>query len=303
MPFTRRALLGRAAAAAAAPALARGKAAGALLPREDEPAAGRATPRAEPAASPLRLPPLPPGSRPFAPGEVLRYAVTFQGFTAGEATLAVLGPATIGPQSGLLVRYTADSRGIVAAFYRLHDRVEALLDPLFLFTRRYESWIEQGRRRRHRIVTFDPAAKRYVRTEEGGDTTTGPLDRDVVDGLGLVYHLRVKPLQAGARLTVPVFRRREAALVTLGAAGPVTVSTPAGRFETLEVKPAAPEGPRPRASGDDGGLLGGTATIWFTTDPRRIPVRLAGSGKAGSIEARLTAIELPTVRAGEGKIP
>jgi Protein of unknown function (DUF3108) len=291
--LTRRALLAQtlAAAALAAPA------AGAILPREDDAAAGRSPARTPtPGAG---YPPLPSGARPFSPGERLRYAVAFEGISAGEAMLAVVGPSAIGPRAGLLVRYTGGTRGVAARVYRLQDRIDALLEPRRLFTHRYESWSVQRNRRRHRVVVFEPEARRFVRTEEGGDTTTGPLEGEAVDSLGLVYHLRVQPLEPGGRIVIPVYRRQEVTAVTFSVTGPETIDTPVGRFATLQVQPVA-TAPDPRAgragaepTSGDGGLLGGSASMWFTSDARRLPVRLVGTARFGSIDARLADLELP----------
>jgi hypothetical protein len=241
--------------------------------------------------TPLPYPPLAAGSRPFAEGEHLVYAVDYQGIRAGGATLTVIGPTQVDDLSGLLVRYTAETRGLVAKFYRLEDRIETLLDPLFLFARRTETWSRQRSRYRHRIVTFDPRAGRFVRREIPGDTIAGPLATPVVEGLGLVYHLRVKPLAPGGRLTVPIYRKQEITAVTFEARGPVLVSTPVGRFETLEIRPVEADG---RSTEDNGGLFGGQGTIWLTTDARRMPVRLAGSAAVGSLDARLREVRVPS---------
>ncbi|HEY8370085.1 MAG TPA: DUF3108 domain-containing protein [Thermodesulfobacteriota bacterium] len=281
MRVTRRTLLGGLGAALAWP----GAAGAAILPREDDAAKGQVV--REPARpTPPPYPPLPAGSRPFADGESLEYEVEYQGISAGDASLTVLGPTTVDGLSGLLVRYTAQTRGLVARFYRLDDRIESLLDPLFLFTRRTETWSQQRSRYRHRVVRFEPGAGRFVRREIPGDTITGPLDTPVVDGLGLVYHLRVKPLAPGSRLTVPVYRKQEVTAVTFEARGPVLVGTPAGRFETIEIFPVEADG----RSTEEGGLFGGRGRIWLTTDERRVPVRLAGSAAVGSLDARLRQV-------------
>ncbi len=285
MGLTRRGLLGGAAAAVAWPAAARA----AILGREDDAAAGRAEPKpARPTAAPY--PPLPPGSRPFAAGENLAYTVEYQGIEAGDATLTVVGYTSVDDLTGLLVRYTGETRGLAARFYRLEDRIETLLDPLFLFARRTETWSQQRSRFRHRITTFDSQTARFVRREIPGDTITGPLESPVVEGLGLVYHLRVKPLAPGAHITVPIYRRQSVVPVTFGASGPVLVETPVGRFETIEVKPVKEAG----RDTEEGGLFGGHGAMWFTNDARRIPVRLVGSVRYGSIEARLREVDVAT---------
>lgn len=264
------------------------------------PAPGRPGAGAGPSGAPTPPPhpALPEGARPFAPGEQLRYEVDWSGIGAGEATLEVVGPAGIGGQSGLLVRFVAESNRFVSFFYRLHDRHESLLDPLFLFSRRYEAWIEQGRRRRHRVVVFEPEAGRLTRTEaSSGEAATLPLDGPAVDGLGLLYHLRARALEPGSRLAVPIYRKQEVRLVTIEAIGPVVTETPAGRFETVELRPVdeAENGGR-NGDANGGGFFGGASLrIWLTTDRRRLPVRLAGSARRGSIDARLAEVRIPPV--------
>lgn len=296
MGLTRRRFLGQALGTVGLPAAVPAG----LLPRDGDDASTAATgparggPEGSTEAGGALYPPLPDGVRPFSAGEVLRYAVDYEGLRAGEAVLEVVGPTTVGGKSGLLVRYTAESRGLVRVFYRLSNRVESLLDPLFLFTRRYEAWLAEGTRRRHRVVVFEPEERRFRRIGPGDEVATGPLESDVVDGLGLVYHLRARPLEPGGRLAVPLYRKEAVTLVTLAAGGAVRTDTPAGRFETTEVRPS---GRSAGGSERGGGLFGADVSMWFTTDRRRLPVRLSGSAKHGSIDARLTSVRVPPVEA------
>jgi hypothetical protein len=286
MPLTRRRLAALALMAAAAPQ----QAAAQFIGRED----GTEPPPAGARPSPgVVVPPLRPGAEAFAPGETLHYSVAFEGITAGQAKLVVVGPSTIEGRDGLLVRYTGETRGIARRIYRFEDRIDALLEPPGFFTHRYESWSLQRNRRRHRIVTFEPEAGRFVRREESGSVMTGAIAGEVVDGLGLVYHLRARPLASGGQVTVPLYRKQGVTRVTFGVTGPETIDTPAGRFQALRVRPVRTESSSEGNATSDGGLFGGSGSMWFTSDPRRLPVRLVGSARYGSIEARLTQLDLP----------
>jgi hypothetical protein len=285
MPLTRRRLAGLAVLAAMAPQ----QAAAQFIGRED----GTEPPPAGARPSPAVVPPLRPGAEAFAPGEALHYSVAFEGITAGQAKLVVVGPSTIDGRDGVLVRYTGETRGIARRIYRFEDRIDALLEPPAFFTHRYESWSLQRNRRRHRIVTFEPEAGRFVRREESGSVLTGAIGGEVVDGLGLVYHLRARRLAPGDQVTVPLYRKQDVTRVTFGVTGPETIDTPAGRFEALRVRPVRTESGKEGNATSDGGLFGGSGSMWFTSDARRLPVRLVGSARYGSIEARLTELDLP----------
>jgi len=61
-----------------------------------------------------------------------------------------------------------------------------------------------------------------------------------------------------------------------------TIGTPAGTFQTVVVEPKMLAG---SIFKDEG-----TMTIWFTNDPRHIPVRIRSELKVGSITANLRGI-------------
>jgi hypothetical protein len=200
---------------------------------------------------------LAPMSVPFAPGERLEYEVRFGIFRVGHATMEVLGIDTIRGEPVYHVVFAIRGR---ALFYSMLDTLESWFSVHDLTSRRFvQDNRENGSRYYHRYEIF-PALGYYI--QDGKDTL--PTTAQPLDDASFFYFSRTVPLQVGRTYEYPRYFKPDRNPVTLQVLSEDSVSTPAGRFATIAVRPVF----------KSRGLFaeGGRAQVYLLADSTRIPV-------------------------------
>jgi hypothetical protein len=149
-------------------------------------------------------------------------------------------------------------------FARVDDRFRSWLDTESLITRRFEQKQHEVKYKRHRVLEFYPAERRWVRSNGpgGGEMTTDePLDE-----VSFLYFVRTLPLDVGSTYTFDRYFKPEGNPVVLRVDRKERIEVPAGTFDTIVVRPVI----------KTGGLFreGGEAEVYFTDDDRRILVQM-----------------------------
>ena len=143
---------------------------------------------------------------PFAPGERLVYAVTWDGpagpLEAGDVTFEVEAPPAAGGHRFAVGARTAPW---VARFFEADDRFTTTTDdalrPLL-----HERRIREGRRALDQRVVYDPAA-RSAQPQHGDGQPSGPPLRvwpEARDAVAALFYVRTLSLEPGGRVTVPI---------------------------------------------------------------------------------------------------
>jgi hypothetical protein len=156
----------------------------------------------EPAAP---VPP-PPGPAPFAPGERLVYAVTWDGpagpLEAGDVTFEIEAPPAAGRQRFAVGARTAPW---VARFFEADDRFTTTTDDAFRPVL-HERRIREGRRALDQRLVFDPAARSAQPQTADGQPSGPPLRvwPEARDAVAALYYVRTLALTQGGRVTIPI---------------------------------------------------------------------------------------------------
>ncbi len=242
--------LGAAAALAGAPALA---------PQD---------PPAHPAAA-ARDP-----AHPFAPGERFEYDVKLGIFRVGRASMEVLPEDTVRGEPVYHVVFVVRGRAI---FYSMNDSLSSWFSVRDLTSRRFVQDNEENGKPRYRRYEIHPGQGYYVRN----DRDTAATVREPLDDASFFYFARTLTLEVGHSYDFPRYFIPDRNPVTLQVLGRDTIQTPAGRFATIAIRPIF----RSR------GLFsqGGQATIWFSDDAARIPVRIRSRLSVGTLDMSLRA--------------
>jgi hypothetical protein len=242
-----------------------------------------ATPR-EAAASPAPV--------PFGPGERMEYRVSVSILgSPGGATIQIAGIDTVRQHPTYRIQF--DLQG-GTFFARVDDTFRSWLDTESLITRRFEQRQHEVKYKRHRILEFYPAERRWVRSNGpgGGEMITDePLDE-----VSFLYFVRTIPLEVGTTYTFHRYFKPDGNPVVLRVLRKEHVKVPAGEFDTIVVQPVI----------KTGGLFreGGEAEVYFTDDERRILVQMTSKVSIlGHIKLQLTSYRSGTLLADEADAP
>lgn len=226
-------------------------------------------------------------SPPFAPGETLRYNVTWSVFPAGQvvATLKQLGN---GPDDAYEVDTSAHSTGFVSLLFSIDNHYRSVFDPATLCSRQIDKTINEGRRRKQTHITFDSARRIAILNEIDLSKPTHPVKHAtnsipgcVEDIVTAFYYLRRQPMYVGERIQLPVNDGSQTHEVIVDVQQRARLQTPLGPRYALRVEP--------RALGDlykkKGRLL-----IWFSDDRQRLPLRIKAMLLVGAITGTLVSV-------------
>lgn len=203
----------------------------------------------------------------------------------GEASLAVEGRESV--DGTVAYRLALEMRGGIPLVYRMDDRKVSWVATGPLRTLRYEEHLRQGDYRRDRKCRMRPEEGRYscYREDEGGrwrpieDEQDVPMPEAALDEVSFLYLVRGLPLEVGRTYRFDRLYERDGNPVVLEVLRRETVRVPAGRFETIVVRPII----------ETGGMFGdeGRAEVYLTDDDRRLIVKIASTMEVGRIDMLL----------------
>ena len=211
-------------------------------------------------------------------GERLTYDISWLNILAGTAVMEVQPDGTADRSRAKLVT-TAQSRPAISKFFPVDNRVESefdLRDPAAaaygLPSSRRE---EQGRHRVH----LSPCEGTVTAVRQG-TTETVPIPAGTQDLISCLYYVRNQlPMTPGASLMLNVYHDKKNRQVEVRVENIEMLEGAWGRAETAQVVVIMPFK----------GLFinKGNIRVWFTTDERRIPVRMKAKVIIGAIVADL----------------
>jgi hypothetical protein len=214
----------------------------------------------------------------FPNGTTFEYKGEWRIFDAGVVTLRM--DAAGGQQR---IVGTADSTGVVAKLFRVHDVFETFFDARSFCSLQMTKHVEEGSRIREINLRFDNAKKKSIldqKVPSTGETKHAENDTpgcvtDVVSGIFYIGSLKLEP---GMSYVFPMNDGGKTVDVRLQVEGRESIKTDAGTFNTVRVKP---EGVTGKSS----------IQIWYTDDAAHIPVRLRSKAFWGTLTMSLKRID------------
>lgn len=190
-------------------------------------------------------------------------------------------------------RTSLEVEGSIPLVYRMDDRQVSWIATDPIRSLRYEERLREGSYRRDRVYRLDQEQGRYTRYDRRDgewrpveEETGVPMPEQALDEIAFLYLVRTLPLEPGRSWSFERYFEEDGNPVELEVLRREKVRVPAGRFETVVVRPTI------RA----GGLFGeeGRAEVYLSDDDRRIVVKIESRMKAGRADFVLT-----DYRAGE----
>lgn len=248
--------------------------------------------------------PPPPGPPPFAIGETLTYAVSWDGpagrVSAGQVELAVEAPSSGASAAGASDAASGASAGAAAASapdeaYRFRVRAKTAdwiskffeADDQFvtlatsgLMPVTHERRLREGRRRVDQTQVYD-AAEGVVRV--AGDPDRPPLRvwRHSRDPVSAFFYLRTLALQPGTQLQIPVNDNGRNLLLDLRVEQVERIRVAGRDVEALRLTPVLRQRvPRRQPP---------AITVWLSRDGRQIPLAAEVSAGFGDVRLELSS--------------
>jgi hypothetical protein len=219
---------------------------------------------------------------PFAVGETLSYDVSWSStLTAGTATLRV---AEKKPSYNSVAYYIVSEgrpSALVSKLYTLYYKVDSLLDVYTLLPQRASLYSEEGKRHRMKSTMFDHRKK----TAEYQVETRTVVKKNVAisgvsqDPLGAMFVLRSIPLKPGEKITMPICDNGANYKMLIEAGPSESIRTGAGPIEAQRLN-LTPQGADVGARG---------LTLWLSTDPAHVPVKMSAQLAVGSFVLTLAS--------------
>lgn len=216
----------------------------------------------------------------------------------GEARLAVEARERVDGSNAY--RLALEIEGGVPMLYRQNDRQVSWVTTDPMRTLRFEEHLRQGDYRRDRLCRMDQEAHSYscFRQGEGGewapigDLQDRPMPEAAVDEVAILYLVRGLPLGVGETYRFDRLFERDSNPVRIEVLRRETVRVPAGRFETIVVRPVF----------RSGGLFGeeGRAEVFLADDERRAIVKIESSMRLGRIDLLLKEYRAPDDALADG---
>jgi hypothetical protein len=236
------------------------------------------------AAPSCGLPSLATGDHPWKTGETLGYDLALLGAVkTGTMQLSVERPM---PGGIVPLRARAKTTQTAASLRPFTGVALSWIDPATLLPERYRDEADEGGVHKVSDAQIKPARPELVIEYRYGDTagkTAYPRERDVLDALSTIYYLRAARLVPGERLCFDlVANRRFWRLEATVAAKREKVETPAGKFDTVRVDATTRRADRPEDRARP-------IHLWFSTDPRHLPVAIVSEIDLGPVSATLAS--------------
>ena len=219
-------------------------------------------------ATPLSAPAHVRAAVPFGFGERADYGVKYGPFSVGRASTEVFRLDTLRGREAWHILFHV--RGGVPGF-RVDDRMESWMDSETLASLRFRQDMNEGSHERERVFEIYP--ERGVFTEnqkEAQPTVKLPLD----DG-SFLFFIRSIPLEVGKEYSFDRYFRPDRNPVRIVVLRKETITVPAGKFETIVIRPII----KARGVFSEGGR----AEVWLTDDSRRLMVQMKTHMKLGSL--------------------
>jgi len=240
---------------------------------------------ARPAAAQRPIPVLqpPPGNFEYPQHQTLTYSVDWRVFTAGT-TVFHLDRAG----DDLKITATADSVGAVNLLFPVADNFQSGFSVKTGCSTGFNKQIQEGRRKIASELSFNYEHGRQAQNERNlvkGTAThkEANIPACVTDSLSAIFYTQSQTLMPGQTVYFPLADSIHTVTVGMKVEDREEIKTPAGTFQTVKVQATADEGVVKNR---------GTIRIWYTDDPRHIPVQMQASQFFwGTITFHLQSIE------------
>jgi hypothetical protein len=216
-------------------------------------------------------------------GERLVYEGRFGPATLGDAEILVVGVDSIRGREALHVRFRLTSSPFLL---KINNIMESWFTLDSLTSLRFIQDNEEGRNHRYNRYEIHPDSGFYRQFDDSLATvpdTTAETIANPLDDAAFFFFVRNLPLEVGDRYELHRYFKPDRNPVVLEVLRREVLEVPAGRFNTIVL--------RPLIRGNGIFREGAEGEIWLTDDPLRRVVQIRSRFSFGRITLRLVRIE------------
>jgi len=225
----------------------------------------------------------------FADGERLRFKLGWSLFTVARAELTTV-PAMYRGNEALQVRLRARTNAFADAFYKVRNLSVSWITREVGASLLYAAQQSEGGDKRNTQAVFDPAelTAYYENFHKDEVRDPVPILPGTFDPLGIVLFVRTLDFEVGDRLVIPSSNGKEFFFTVVHVVDKVTRRFAFGKEEAFVLEPDIK---------DLGGVFkrspDGYIRFFFSTDERKLPLRMESKVAVGRFWAELTDVESP----------
>ena len=198
---------------------------------------------------------------------------------AGIATMAVVEHESHEGRAQIQLNLVARSSPVVTKFYPVDNRVSSIIDVESFLPRHMTFARREGKRSNDFDYTFRHS-EGMVTSVKDGKSAELPIPADAQDAISCLYYVRkVLPMVPGASLVMNVHHDNKNYKLEVRVEALEMLKGSWGKQQTARVLVVMPF---------QGIFLNeGNIRVWFTTDDRRVPLRMKAKVLIGSVFAEL----------------
>lgn len=233
-----------------------------------------------------------PAKDPFRVGEKVTMEVSYFSVVAGDMTIETRGFAEVNGRKSYRFAGTAKSTSVFAMFYAIDDWFETFVDFETLVPVSYALHVKETKQLRevrtlfdwvaHKARYFDKKINEEQKLEEKNEEWDIPSFSQNV--FSVVYYLRAFDLKPGFKTQIRVAHEGKNLVLSAEAVRKEKISTAAGDFNTIVLKPTISLDGKFTPMGD--------VFVWLTDDDRKMIVRIESKIKIGKVVGVAKAIDL-----------
>ena len=218
-------------------------------------------------------------THPFTVGEKLIYSAGFQLLSAGQATMELELDSLHG-HPYLHITSTTKTNSILDVLYKVRDRIEVWIDPEYFFLRKVVKQIREGKYRKNYTALID-----NQNLTVSSDNRTISIPDNVFDPTSIIYYLRSQELKIGKQFKFYTYDNGKLKEILVNITQKEKVNVPAGNFNCYVVSPI---------SANNKKLLknNGHMKIWYSDDPKKLPVKIEQKTNIGTMVLKLKKVIL-----------
>ncbi|MBG29123.1 MAG: hypothetical protein CMI31_03855 [Opitutae bacterium] len=231
-----------------------------------------------------------PANLPFAPGEKLIFQLKWGFFSVGNAVLETHDPEEVNGTKCHKISLTVSTNKFADSIYKVRTKAVSFVEEGFGRSILFQKSQREGKTNRNVEVRFDYKKNIAIYSNHGVTNEPLKIPDQVFDPLAIAYLFRLGDVTVGKDRKLPTCDGKRVQEVVVKVGEKKQISTPSGKYQANEVSPSL-ENLRGVFKKSPGGYL----RIWYSTDKRRMPVRMQSKVVVGSFVAKLKEARCPPV--------